>query len=116
MGQRVKVGDISEMPPGSMMEVKSGGASILLANISGQIYAIENTCPHMGGVLSQGKLAGSIVTCPLHGSQIDVTTGQVVRWLKGSGISSTLLKTFKPHGSVRQYKVTVVDNKVTIET
>ena len=40
----------------------------------------------MGGKLSQGKLEGTAVTCPRHGSQFDLTDGRVVRWLKESGL------------------------------
>lgn len=115
MGQYVRVGNISEMPPGSMMQVKSGGADILLANVEGNIYAVDNKCPHMGGNLSKGRLEGPIVTCPLHGSQFDVTSGKAVRWLKGSGISSMLGKAMRHHDSIKQYKVTVKDNKITVE-
>jgi nitrite reductase/ring-hydroxylating ferredoxin subunit len=43
------------------------------------IYAFDDTCTHKGCSLGEGKLDGTIVTCPCHGSQFDVTSGAVVR-------------------------------------
>jgi 3-phenylpropionate/trans-cinnamate dioxygenase ferredoxin subunit len=65
----------SELPTGQMMMVSVDGKEILLANVAGSYYAINNRCTHLGGSLSKGVLEGSIVTCPRHGSQFDVTTG-----------------------------------------
>ena len=48
-------------------------------NADGALYATQGACTHRGGPLSEGDLAGHVVTCPLHGSQFDVTTGQVLQ-------------------------------------
>ena len=48
---------------------------IAIFNIKGNFYAINNTCPHMGGSLGEGNLSESIVTCPLHAWKFDVKTG-----------------------------------------
>lgn len=74
----VKVADKSEIPLGKMKKVISQGKEILIANIDGGFYAINNICTHAGGDLSQGTLEGKIVTCPKHKSKFDVTTGKVV--------------------------------------
>ncbi len=47
-------------------------------NVEGTIYAMGGTCTHEGGPLGEGDLDGTVVTCPWHGAQFDVTTGQVV--------------------------------------
>jgi len=70
---------LSEIPPGSIKEVLVGGQAIALANVGGRLYAIHNTCLHRGGPLGEGQLEGSIVTCPWHGWQFDVTTGKAVQ-------------------------------------
>ena len=75
----VKALDTSELAEGKMAMVAVGGTEVLLANVGGTYYAIANRCNHMGGSLVKGTLEGSIVTCPRHGSQYDVTTGQCVR-------------------------------------
>jgi 3-phenylpropionate/trans-cinnamate dioxygenase ferredoxin subunit len=75
----VRVLDISELPEGQMVMVVVGGREVLVANVDGSYYAIANRCTHLGGNLSKGKLEGSVVTCPRHGSQFDVKTGQSIR-------------------------------------
>jgi nitrite reductase/ring-hydroxylating ferredoxin subunit len=68
----------SEIPPGTIREVQVNGKKLAVANVNGQFYAIDNTCLHRGGPLGQGDLGESIVTCPWHGWQYDVTTGKNV--------------------------------------
>jgi 3-phenylpropionate/trans-cinnamate dioxygenase ferredoxin component len=76
----ISVGRVSELQPGQMRMVKVRNREILLAKVGDKYYAAENRCRHMGGNLSKGKLSGTIVTCPLHGSQYDLTDGHIVRW------------------------------------
>ncbi|MGH9920378.1 MAG: Rieske (2Fe-2S) protein [Nitrososphaerales archaeon] len=73
-----KVADVSEIASGSMKAVKVGGVEVMLANVDGKFYALNNKCTHVGGPLSKGKLEGFDVTCPWHGSKFDVRTGEVV--------------------------------------
>ncbi len=73
----VKVAMTSEVPDGKMKTVQMLGLEICLANISGSYYAIGNRCTHFHCPLAQGSLKDSIVTCPCHGSQFDIKTGQV---------------------------------------
>ena len=58
---------------GRVFDVKR--TKVAIFNINGNFYAINNTCPHMGGSLGDGYLSGSIVTCPLHAWEFDVKTG-----------------------------------------
>lgn len=55
------------------------GTRIAIARADGAFYAFADTCTHLGCSLAEGSLGGTIVTCPCHGSQFDVTTGDVVR-------------------------------------
>jgi len=105
-------GDIEE---GGMKGLSVKGGEILLARVGGEYYAVDNTCPHMKGRLSDGTLEGYTVTCPRHGSQFDVRNGQVVRWLKGSGLVSGLAKAIKPSRPIKAYKVEVVDDRIRVE-
>ncbi len=66
-----------EIPAGTIREFQVNGATIAIANVGGQFYAISNTCLHRGGPLGQGELEDKVVTCPWHGWQYDVTTGKV---------------------------------------
>ena len=77
---------VSEVPPGSALLV--GDAAVF--NVGGTFCATEDKCTHRQGPLSKGKLDGSTVTCPLHGSQFNVCTGEVLR-----GPATDPLKTYR---------------------
>jgi 3-phenylpropionate/trans-cinnamate dioxygenase ferredoxin subunit len=70
-----KVGDV---PEGEMRSYQVGGEDIALANVAGELHAFSDVCTHAQCQLSEGELEGSTVTCPCHGSQFDVTTGNVL--------------------------------------
>jgi len=70
---------IADVPAGAVHEFQVGGKPIALANVAGKFFAINNTCLHRGGPLGQGSLQGSIVTCPWHGWEYDVTTGKLLQ-------------------------------------
>ena len=63
------------MLPGKTLRVEANGEAILLCNVDGRIYAIEDRCSHDGGELDQGELDGCRIECPRHGAYFDVTTG-----------------------------------------
>jgi len=66
----------SDVPPGSGKELTAGGRVVALYNVEGTFFALDGVCPHAGGPLGEGALSGKVVTCPWHGWQFDVTTGQ----------------------------------------
>lgn len=74
----VKVVEKKDLPANTMVMVLVEGKEVLLANVNSTYFAIANKCTHLGGSLAKGSLAGNIVTCPRHGAQFDVTTGQAV--------------------------------------
>jgi nitrite reductase/ring-hydroxylating ferredoxin subunit len=69
---------IAELPDGSHRKVEADGVDILLYR-AGQIWALANTCSHMGGPLDEGSIADNCVTCPWHGSIFRFTDGAIVR-------------------------------------
>jgi 3-phenylpropionate/trans-cinnamate dioxygenase ferredoxin component len=75
-----EVGKVYDFQSGTMKKANIGGHEYLIARVEDKYYAADNRCPHMGGKLSLGKLEGTIVTCPLHGSRFDLKDGHVVRW------------------------------------
>ncbi len=105
--------DLSE---GAMKAVSVEGQEVLIARTRDGFYATDNICPHMKGRLSEGTLDGCIVTCPRHGSQFDVRTGENVRWLKEKGIVSGIAKLVKPPRPIKSYKVELKDGRILIET
>ncbi|MBD5633350.1 MAG: non-heme iron oxygenase ferredoxin subunit [Candidatus Eremiobacteraeota bacterium] len=66
---------VSEIAAGRTLRVESAGEAILLCNVAGSLYAIEDSCTHDGGELDQGELEGCKIMCPRHGAYFDVTTG-----------------------------------------
>jgi len=72
----VTVAKAREVPPGSSKVVVVAGRPVALFNVNGTFHATDNTCLHRGGPVGEGFLEGSLVTCPWHGWQYDVTTGQ----------------------------------------
>ncbi len=73
-----KVARVSEIAPGTTKVVYAGETELMLCNVGGAIYAIEDVCTHDGGPLDQGELEGNCIVCPRHGATFDVRTGEVV--------------------------------------
>jgi len=65
----------STIAPGTTLRVDRAGEAVLLCNVEGTIYAIEDTCTHDGEALDGGPLEGCEIECPRHGARFDVTTG-----------------------------------------
>ena len=86
------VAAVEEIPPGGRKILDIGGRSIGIFNIDGEYFALRNRCPHQGGALCEGTLWGAlratkpgdfqysptkeILTCPWHGWEFHVRTGQ----------------------------------------
>ena len=68
-----------DVPPGKIYEFQVGGQAVAIANIAGNFFAINSVCAHEGGPLGEGELYGTLVTCPWHLWQYDVTTGKVAQ-------------------------------------
>ncbi|MDY6893031.1 MAG: Rieske 2Fe-2S domain-containing protein [Chloroflexota bacterium] len=115
MGQLVRLADVNDLTEGTMKKYQLQGEEILVARIEGRYYAAQNKCPHLGGDLSGGKLEGSIVTCPRHGSQFNVTDGSVVRWLKGTGLFSSIGKTLKSPRNLITYTIKIEGQDIMVE-
>ena len=75
MAESVKIAQVGDIPEGRGQVVEVQGRTIALFNVNGEFFAIQNTCPHRGAPLGEGALEGTVVTCPWHGWQFDVTTG-----------------------------------------
>ncbi len=71
-----KVAVTSEIPDGNGKVVSINGKALAVFNCGGTFYATENTCPHRGGPLADGAVAGNNVTCPWHGWEFDIPNGR----------------------------------------
>jgi nitrite reductase/ring-hydroxylating ferredoxin subunit len=54
------------------------GLRLVLCNAGGTPYVIEDRCPHAFAYLSEGRLEGHVLECPLHGGTLDVRSGAPV--------------------------------------
>jgi 3-phenylpropionate/trans-cinnamate dioxygenase ferredoxin subunit len=115
MSKLIAVGKSGELADGAMKHAPTEKGEMLVARVGDKYYVADNRCPHMGGRLSQGKLEGTVVTCPLHGSQFDLKDGKVVRWLKGSGLMAKVGKVLKSPKTLTTYPVKVKDDQILIE-
>ena len=79
----VIVANASDIPIGQMKGFTVAGKKILIANVAGEYYCMDAICSHAQGYLPAGRLDNDVVTCPVHGSQFDVTTGCMVIYIPG---------------------------------
>lgn len=68
---------VAELEQEAKKKVTVEGMDILIVRYQGAYYAVDNTCPHMGGSLYDGNLEDRYVACPKHGSVFDVVSGEV---------------------------------------
>lgn len=76
MSNWIRIASVEQCPPGNACEFVVADRIVALFNVDGEFHALDGVCPHQGGPLGKGKLVGCIVTCPWHGWQFDVQTGQ----------------------------------------
>ncbi len=111
------VSDIDDFPTGSHRVVTIGNREIGVFNVEGQFYALPNLCPHQLGPLCRGRVCGTlkasaasnwkpkwvydgeIITCPWHGLEYHIPTGQCVAF---------------PEIRLRTYEVFVDDGQIKI--
>ncbi len=78
--QFLEVGKVDEVPAGKMKHVEVLGKEIVILNIDGKFYAMDDGCAHMNARLPMGNVSyDCIVTCPFHGARFDATTGKKVK-------------------------------------
>ena len=96
----IRVGDIDDLKRDGCRVVTGGGHAIAVIYHDGQVYAVDNRCPHMGFPLDRGSVSGGILTCHWHHARFDLASGG----------------TFNPFADdVRSFPVTVVDGQVWVD-
>ena len=86
------IGGAADVAPGEMRVFDVGGTSVNVANADGRLYGFDDTCTHAGCSLAEGDLEGTTVTCACHGSQFDVTSGDVLRGPADRPVRSRVLR------------------------
>ena len=98
----VRITQAENIPLREGRAVRLGDEEIAIFNLGDRFLAVGNRCPHRGGPLADGIVAGSTVVCPLHAWKICLSSGEV----KGPGEQA---------GCAKSYPVAVVDGIVTVE-
>ena len=75
MSDWVTVAKTGELAPGQFRKVDADGAQIVVFNLGGEYFAIEDVCTHDGGQLTGGIVDGDQIECPRHGARFNVKTG-----------------------------------------
>lgn len=87
MAEFVSAAKTKDLSPGEGKRIEIGDKKIALFNVEGVYYAIDDTCTHRGGPLSEGELEGNEITCPWHGATFDLTTGAALGGPAPKGVS-----------------------------
>ncbi len=74
-GTFIPVARLGDLDARGRAVVLGGGRRVALVRVEGRLHALEDTCPHRGGPLSEGDLAGDLLHCPLHAWPFNVRTG-----------------------------------------
>lgn len=77
MSKWISITKINEIPLGGHKAITINGTPVVLFNLEGEYYAIENRCTHQDFPLSEGCIIDNEITCPLHGAKFNIKTGEV---------------------------------------
>ncbi len=75
MANFVKVARVEDIHPGEKRIYEVDGILVVLVNLDGEFYAVEDTCTHDGGPLGEGEMQNGHLICPRHGARFDIRTG-----------------------------------------
>ncbi len=75
----IEIARTSDVKNGELKVFEVNGESIILINLNGEFFAFKNQCSHMELELNDAEIDGEILTCPWHGAQFNIRTGDVVR-------------------------------------
>ena len=100
MAEWVGITKTTEVPEGQGVVVECQEKCLAVFNVGGTFHVIDNTCVHRGGPLGEGDLEGDVVSCPWHGWEYNVKTGQCVN---------------NPAGHVKVYPARVQEGEVQVE-
>ncbi len=101
MGKLITLAKAEDLSPGQARAFEVEGERIAIFNIDGTFYAIEDTCTHDNGPLSEGEIDGTSVLCPWHMAEFDLKTGEAL--------------TAPATQDVKSFKVSINDGDIQIE-
>ena len=91
---------LDDLIPGERVFIEVDDMSVVIFNIAGDVYAIEDRCTHDDGPLGEGELDGHEIVCPRHGARFDVRNGKALT-----------LPAVEP---TRYFPIRIIDNQIEI--
>lgn len=99
---KVAVAKVSDVPAGSLHKASAEGHDIVVANMDGKYYVMDDTCTHAGASISEGKIDGANIVCGWHGAQFDCASGKLAKF------PATI-------GDLKSYATTVEGDEIFVE-
>lgn len=115
MAERIEAGKDADFKDGEIKEFIANEHEIIVVKVEDKYYAADAYCPHMQADLSQSKLEGTVITCPLHGSKFDLKDGSVVGWLGMTGVALKAAGALHVPKTLSVYKVEIDGDSVFVE-
>ncbi len=121
MNKRTFLTLVADFPQSGKAVFKVGDQSVLVVKSGEAFYAIANKCPHLGLPLAGGKVEGTTITCPFHGSKFDLKSGENLDWVTsfvGMPIpvwSRRLLEMGKKPAPVTTFNLVVENGQIYLE-
>jgi 3-phenylpropionate/trans-cinnamate dioxygenase ferredoxin subunit len=115
MSEFIRVATVADLNSGSMKKIHAGGLDLLLAWVGDRFYCTDAYCPHLGGDLSEGILDGTILTCPVHHSQFDISDGHVLQWTDLAGRVLVAAMNQRPPRPLVTYPVLIRGDAIYVE-
>ncbi len=79
----IRAAGAAEIKAGEMFSTTVDGTKLLLSRVDGEVKGVIDKCTHLGMPMRKGKFAGTVITCPFHGSRFDIATGENLDWVTG---------------------------------
>ena len=92
MGRWVNVGRADQIGPGEKKIFEVDGITVVVVNLAGEYFCVEDVCTHDGGPLGEGDLDDGQLVCPRHGARFDVRTGEAKKLPAVEGIAAYPVK------------------------
>jgi nitrite reductase/ring-hydroxylating ferredoxin subunit len=78
MAEFHKVAQLSDLGPGKIKATQLGSDFVAVTQVSGKVYAFDDTCPHAACSMADGEIDGDVITCVCHGREFSISTGKPV--------------------------------------
>lgn len=78
--EKIFVCKTTQISVGQMKKISVDGKDIVVANIGGDYFAMNDTCTHASASLSEGKIEDSTIICDWHGAQFDCKNGKLIKF------------------------------------